>query len=110
MSCAGWCGTARGKSPCWDKRLTTMAATWRAAPTWPTCSQPAATCLGLERIRFLTSHPLFMSDRIIEAVGSLPNVCEHFNIAVQSGDDLVLRQHEARLSRPPVRGLGSAHP
>ncbi|MYB76059.1 MAG: MiaB/RimO family radical SAM methylthiotransferase [Chloroflexi bacterium] len=47
---------------------------------------------GLERIRFLTSHPLFMSDRIIEAVGSLPNVCEHFNIAVQSGDDLVLRR------------------
>ena len=47
---------------------------------------------GLERIRFLTSHPLFMSDRIIEAVGSLPNVCEHFNIAVQSGDDIVLRR------------------
>ena len=46
----------------------------------------------LDRIRFLTSHPLFMSDRIIEAVGSLPNVCEHFNIAVQSGDDLVLRR------------------
>ena len=33
-----------------------------------------------------------MSDRIIEAVGSLPNVCEHFNIAVQSGDDIVLRR------------------
>ena len=47
---------------------------------------------GLERIRFLTSHPLFMSDRIIEAVGSLPHVCEHFNIAVQSGDDIVLRR------------------
>ncbi len=47
---------------------------------------------NLERIRFLTSHPLFMTDRIIEAVGSLPNVCEHFNVAVQSGDDLVLRR------------------
>ncbi len=46
----------------------------------------------LDRIRFLTSHPLFMTDRIIEAVGSLPNVCEHFNVAVQSGDDMVLRR------------------
>ena len=45
---------------------------------------------GLERIRFLTSHPSFMSDRIIEAVASLPKVCEHINLPVQAGDDQVL--------------------
>ena len=45
---------------------------------------------GLERIRFLTSHPSFMSDRIIEAVAGLPKVCEHINLPVQTGDDEVL--------------------
>ena len=45
---------------------------------------------GLERIRFLTSHPNDMSRRIIEAVASLPKVCEHFNLPFQAGDDQVL--------------------
>jgi len=45
---------------------------------------------GLERIRFLTSYPMDMTDDIIRAVGELPKVCEYFNIPVQSGDDAVL--------------------
>ena len=45
---------------------------------------------GLERVRFLTSHPMYMSDRIIEAVADLPKVCEHINLPVQAGDDAVL--------------------
>ena len=54
---------------------------------------------GLERIRFLTSHPSFMSDRIIRAVAELPKVCEHINLPVQAGDDDVLsrmRRHYTR--------------
>ncbi len=47
---------------------------------------------GLWRIRFLTSHPADMSPRIIEAVASLPKVCEHFEIPVQSGDDTILKR------------------
>ena len=49
---------------------------------------------GLQRIRFLTSHPKFMSDRIIEAVRELPKVCEHINLPFQAGDDEVL--HDMR--------------
>jgi tRNA-2-methylthio-N6-dimethylallyladenosine synthase len=45
---------------------------------------------GLERIRFLTSYPPDMTDRIIEAVAELPKVCEWFSLPVQSGDDGVL--------------------
>jgi tRNA-2-methylthio-N6-dimethylallyladenosine synthase len=45
---------------------------------------------GLERIRFLTSHPNYMSDRILEAVAGLPKVCEHIEVPVQAGDDDVL--------------------
>ena len=46
---------------------------------------------GLERIRFLTSHPNDMSQRIIDAVGSLEKVCEHINLPFQAGDDEVLK-------------------
>ena len=45
---------------------------------------------GLERIRFLTSHPNDMSDSIIDAVADLDKVCEHVNLPFQAGDDQVL--------------------
>ena len=51
---------------------------------------------GLDRIRFLTSHPSYMSSRIIRSVADLPKVCEHINLPVQSGDDEVLQ----RMRRP----------
>jgi tRNA-2-methylthio-N6-dimethylallyladenosine synthase len=45
---------------------------------------------GLERIRFLTSYPLGVTDKLVETMARLPKVCEHVNIPVQSGDDAVL--------------------
>ena len=47
---------------------------------------------GLERIRFLTSHPSFMSDRIIDAIAELPKVCENINLPIQAGDDAILKR------------------
>ena len=44
----------------------------------------------LQRIRFLTSYPRDMTDRIIRSVAEEPKVCEHFNIPVQAGDNEVL--------------------
>lgn len=45
---------------------------------------------GLERIRFMTSHPNDMSLRIIEAIRDLPKVCEMVNLPFQAGDDTML--------------------
>jgi tRNA-2-methylthio-N6-dimethylallyladenosine synthase len=45
---------------------------------------------GLERIRFLTSYPPDMTDRIIDAVAELPKVCAWFSLPVQSGQDEIL--------------------
>jgi tRNA-2-methylthio-N6-dimethylallyladenosine synthase len=45
---------------------------------------------GIERLRFLTSHPNWMTDELLDAVGSLPKACEHFEVPVQAGDDQVL--------------------
>ena len=47
---------------------------------------------GLERIRFLTSHPSWMGDDLLDAVGGLPKVCEHIEVPVQAGDDEVLER------------------
>ena len=46
---------------------------------------------GLERIRFLTSHPNDMQDSIIEAVNGLEKVCENINLPFQAGDNEILR-------------------
>ncbi len=45
---------------------------------------------GLHRIRFLTSYPRDMTERIVRAVAQLPKVCEHFNIPVQAADNEIL--------------------
>ena len=45
---------------------------------------------GLERIRFLTSYPRDMTDRIVESVAELPKVCECFSLPFQAGHDDVL--------------------
>ncbi len=54
---------------------------------------------GIERIRFLTSHPKFMTQEIIQAVADLPKVCEHINLPVQAGDDSILSEMRRQYSR-----------
>ena len=47
---------------------------------------------AIPRLRFVTSHPWDLSDRLIEALAECPSVCEHLHLPVQSGDDVVLRR------------------
>jgi len=47
---------------------------------------------GLERIRFITSHPRFMSTELIDAMASIEQVCPYLHLPVQSGSDAVLRR------------------
>ncbi|MGC9360707.1 MAG: tRNA (N6-isopentenyl adenosine(37)-C2)-methylthiotransferase MiaB [Anaerolineae bacterium] len=47
---------------------------------------------GLERLRFLTSHPRDMTQRIIDTAASLPRLCHAWELPVQSGNDDVLRR------------------
>jgi tRNA-2-methylthio-N6-dimethylallyladenosine synthase len=66
---------------------------------------------AIPRLRFITSHPWDLSDRLIEAMAECPSVCEHLHLPIQSGDDEMLarmgRQYtvehfRARLAR--IRG------
>ena len=45
----------------------------------------------LSRIRYVTSHPRYFSERVIDAVAELDKVCECFHVPFQAGDDTVLR-------------------
>ena len=60
---------------------------------------------GLWRIRFLTSHPSYMTDRILQAVAELPKVCEQIEVPVQSGDDDVLADMKRGYTREDYRRL-----
>lgn len=46
---------------------------------------------GLLRLRFLTSHPAWMTDRLIAAVAELPRCMPDINLPVQAGDDALLK-------------------
>ncbi|MEO8462460.1 MAG: tRNA (N6-isopentenyl adenosine(37)-C2)-methylthiotransferase MiaB [Chloroflexota bacterium] len=47
---------------------------------------------AIPRLRFITSHPWDLSDRLIEAMADCPSLCESLHLPVQSGDDEVLRR------------------
>lgn len=60
---------------------------------------------GLERIRFLTSHPNFLSDDLLDAVAGLPKVMEHIEVPIQAGDDEVLRRMKRGYTSDHYRAL-----
>ncbi|MEW6718066.1 MAG: tRNA (N6-isopentenyl adenosine(37)-C2)-methylthiotransferase MiaB [Chloroflexota bacterium] len=47
---------------------------------------------GLERIRFLTSHPKWMTDKLLNTIVELPKVMPHIEVPVQAGDDDILEK------------------
>lgn len=46
---------------------------------------------GIERIRFITSHPKDLSQKLIKAMKDLPKICEHIHLPLQSGSDRILK-------------------
>lgn len=60
---------------------------------------------GIQRIRFLTSHPNWMTEELLETVADLPKVCEHIEVPVQAGDDEVLRRMKRGYTRDDYRRL-----
>jgi tRNA-2-methylthio-N6-dimethylallyladenosine synthase len=60
---------------------------------------------GLERIRFLTSHPNWMTDKLLDTVAELPRVMPHIEVPVQAGDDDVLRRMKRGYTSDDYRRL-----
>ena len=69
---------------------------------------------GLRRIRFMTSHPKDLSDELIQAIATLPKVCHHVHLPVQSGSNRILKRMNRGYTREKyleiVRKLHEAVP
>jgi len=78
-------------------------------PSYPSLAQLLAQMNdieGLERIRFLTSHPNWFTDELLEAVATLPKVMPHIEIPNQAGDDTVLANMRRGYTADQYRQLG----
>ena len=54
---------------------------------------------GLQRIRFMTSHPKDLSDELIEAMAECKKVCHHLHLPLQSGSSRILKQMNRRYTK-----------
>ncbi len=59
---------------------------------FPDLLQHIHTIEGIERIRFMTSHPNALTPKMIQALANIPKVCEHLHLPLQSGSDRVLEK------------------
>ncbi|PKN90347.1 MAG: tRNA (N6-isopentenyl adenosine(37)-C2)-methylthiotransferase MiaB, partial [Chloroflexi bacterium HGW-Chloroflexi-7] len=60
---------------------------------------------GIERIRFLTSHPNWMNDELLDCVAENPKVMPHIEIPNQAGDDTVLENMKRGYTADQYRRL-----
>ncbi len=54
---------------------------------------------GVERIRFMTSHPKDFGDRLIDAIAECPKVCRQLHLPFQAGSDKVLKDMNRRYTK-----------
>jgi tRNA-2-methylthio-N6-dimethylallyladenosine synthase len=54
---------------------------------------------GIERIRFMTSHPKDLSDELIQVMAECEKVCKYIHLPLQSGSDRILKMMNRRYTR-----------
>ncbi len=69
---------------------------------------------GVERIRFVTSHPADMTDDLVEIFADIPQLCTYFHLPIQSGSDRILqrmgRGHSREAYLEWIAKLRAIHP
>lgn len=66
---------------------------------FPALLKSVAEISPLLRVRFATSHPKDMSDRLIETMASMPNICRAIHLPAQSGSTAVLERMNRKYTR-----------
>lgn len=76
--------------------------------------QYVAAVAGIDRIRYTTSHPIEMSESLIQAYAEVPELVSHLHLPVQSGSDRILnlmkRKHTAMEYKAIIRKLRALRP
>lgn len=67
--------------------------------TFPELLKEIVKIDGLERIRFMSSHPKDLSDDLIDVMASSDKICNHLHLALQSGSSRVLKDMNRHYSR-----------
>ena len=73
------------------QNVNSYGKTLRPKVTFPELLKMVNEIDGIERIRFLTSHPKDCSDELIDAMASLDKVCENIHLPFQSGSNKILK-------------------
>jgi len=73
------------------QNVNSYAAKNPGEPDFPGLLRQVAAVDGLERLRFTTSHPKDMSQRLIDCFAEIPKLAPHIHLPAQSGSDRVLR-------------------
>jgi len=60
---------------------------------------------GIERIRFLTSHPIYMTNELLDTVAEFPKVMPHIEVPIQAGNDQVLENMRRGYTNSQYREL-----
>ena len=59
---------------------------------FPSLLAKVAETPGIDRVRFMSSHPKDLSDDLIHVIAQYPNIERHFHLPLQSGSDKILRE------------------
>ncbi len=67
--------------------------------SFPELLRQVAEHPGLERVRFMTSHPKDLSDELIEVIRTHENICRHIHLPVQAGSNEILKRMNRRYTK-----------
>lgn len=70
--------------------------------TFPNLLREINKIEGIERIRFMTSHPKDISDDLIACFGELDKLCSHLHIPIQSGSNRILKEMNRKYTREDI--------
>lgn len=76
-----------------------------AAPAFPELLRRINDVEGIERVRFMTSHPKDFSDELIDVIAELPKICKFVHLPIQSGSTKVLRDMNRKYSQEDYLSL-----
>ena len=74
---------------------------------FPTLLAKVAEIIGILRVRFMSSHPKDLSDRLIAVMAEHPTIERHFHLPLQSGSNKVLREMNRHYTREHYLDLAS---
>jgi len=73
--------------------------------TFPELLQHASHIGSIERLRFVTSHPKDLSDKVIDVMAQEPKLCEHLHLPMQSGSDRILQRMNRNYTAEKYLGI-----